>query len=295
MKLKKRIVGFLLLFGIVLIIIPLFLGRSIPMEELKLSGQIPAAPAKPKDIAMPLPPQSTTMPSKMLPLEIKPIPPKSTEATLPVSLNEKKPVALSRAQPAPMPLQPTIPPQQNRSPQNSLPSTTDTAVALASPAERSAAAVPFIPEEATFPEAVTPVVAPTPPLASNTSNISTKSSIVAQKTPAITSAAGGEKKSKLATTKSTSKKTTGSTVAASGKEKWVVQLGTFSKKTNAENLTKKLKAQALVVYMEPIKTTHGRYITKVFVGPYSDRSNAAQLRTRIQKEFNVEGILIKAG
>lgn len=295
MKLKKRIVGFLLLFGIVLVIIPLFFGRSIPVEELKLSGKIPAAPAKPKDISMPIPPQSTTMPEKMVPLEIKPLPSKSIEPASPAaSMDAKKPVAVSQAQPAPVQLQPAVPPvPQNVPPQNSLPSnTTDIAVPLVPPVEASTAAVPFMPEEATFPEAVLPVVAPAP-AASNAPATKSPSPVLAKNTPVST---GVEKKAKLATTKNAPKKTgSAAVVAAPGKEKWVVQLGTFVKKTNAENLTKKLKAQALVAYMEPIKTTSGRYITKVFVGPYPDRNNAAQLRTRIQKEFNVEGVLIKAG
>ena len=59
-RLKKRIVGFLLLVGIVLIIIPIFFGRSIPVDELKLSANIPPTPAKPSAIHMPIPPQQAT-------------------------------------------------------------------------------------------------------------------------------------------------------------------------------------------------------------------------------------------
>lgn len=70
--LKKRIIGFLLLIGIILIIIPLFFGRSIPADELKLSGHIPQAPTKPADISVPIPPQAASTPA---PVAVQPAKP----------------------------------------------------------------------------------------------------------------------------------------------------------------------------------------------------------------------------
>ena len=57
MNLKKRIIGFLLLAGIILISIPLFFGHSVSTTELKLSATIPKPPAKPQDLSIPIPSQ----------------------------------------------------------------------------------------------------------------------------------------------------------------------------------------------------------------------------------------------
>lgn len=65
-KYKKRIIGFLLLLGIALILVPLFFGRSVSVDELKLSAHIPTAPPKPKAIDMPIPPKEATVPAVAL-------------------------------------------------------------------------------------------------------------------------------------------------------------------------------------------------------------------------------------
>ena len=53
LKMKKRLVGVILLVAMGLIIIPMFFGHSVSTDELKLSGHVPKPPALPAGLTAP--------------------------------------------------------------------------------------------------------------------------------------------------------------------------------------------------------------------------------------------------
>jgi len=310
MKLKKRIVGFLLLAGIILIIIPLFFGRSIPSDELKLSGHIPGAPPKPKDISVPIPPRQTTVP------EITQAPVSSTTSladsdTSAAAFNPiEAPVAIDMPSTAEDKIKsadvkssstPAIP---VATVQPSLPPAASAPSPSHHPAAHNKAAAPMeVPVLSTVPTATQPVVsalpvtAPTPDESLPPPPKTAPLQLTAKSLPAaennVTKPQQLEKPSKPFSTalKSTSKKPVHS--LPSGAEAWAVQLGSFAEKHNAEKLIKKLQAQGFAAYINSIKTAKGTNITKVMVGPSLHRSEAEQVKVRIQKELNLQGIVVK--
>lgn len=73
---------------------------------------------------------------------------------------------------------------------------------------------------------------------------------------------------------------------------WIVQVGSFSSKNNAEALRSKLKKQKLSAFILEVSDTAGlRY--KVRVGPETDRTRAEKLRKRLQTELGNPALLLK--
>ena len=73
---------------------------------------------------------------------------------------------------------------------------------------------------------------------------------------------------------------------------WVVQVGSFSSKTNAEALRSKLKKQKLSAFILEVSDTAGLQY-KVRVGPETDQNRAEALRTRLQAELGNPALLLK--
>lgn len=241
--LKKRIVGFLLLVGIVLIAIPLFFGRSIPSDELKLSGHVPAAPPQPSNITVAIPPRDATVP----PVARSPAPSilSSTDNAMPLPAMDQatKPSAVPDVAVAAAP-------------------STNATVAASKPAAPVLVKAPVVAPTAQKPAAAI-VAKPHAPAASQ--------------------------QTLLAVPKNPLKKIVHPLPA--GVEAWAIQLGSFAQKANAEKLTKKLQAKGFTAYM----STRPDGATKVLVGPHLHHADAEQLKTRIQQEFDIQGVLVKTG
>ncbi|QOL25276.1 SPOR domain-containing protein [Thalassotalea sp. LPB0316] len=73
---------------------------------------------------------------------------------------------------------------------------------------------------------------------------------------------------------------------------WVIQLGSFSKKKNVDELVKKLTNAGYVVFTKPVKTKN-RTLTKVFVGPDINKSNLEKQIPELAKIANVTGKIAK--
>lgn len=283
MKLKKRIIGFLLLIGIVLIIIPLFFGRSIPSDELKLSGRVPAPPPKPKAITAPLPLQSATVP------QITQTPKPTTEEAagssvvfeqLESTANEDSNVPAINDAMTPVKA-PSVTPEAPSLAQSVAASPSNVATTQVIPKEDVAKLVPFSP----MPD-VTPA---TPPAVSaSTTTVAKKDTPTQKNTPAK------QKKSTKSAQKTTPKSPPKASKLPPGAEAWSVQLGSFTEKANAQKLMRELQSKGFTAYLRTTKTTKGNFI-RVLVGPRLQQSDAAQLQSRIQKELNIQGVLIKAG
>lgn len=80
--------------------------------------------------------------------------------------------------------------------------------------------------------------------------------------------------------------------AAKGKN-WVIQLGAFGEKANAVKLEKRVRAKGFHSYTRTQKSTAGKSITRVYVGPEAQRVRADQLRWRIQKLVRVKGVVVR--
>jgi DedD protein len=70
---------------------------------------------------------------------------------------------------------------------------------------------------------------------------------------------------------------------------WVVQLGSFKKKINAERLTNNLRAKG---YRAFVFETKRNQQTRVYVGPEFKRVAAASLKSKLQNEFKIQGVVL---
>ena len=90
------------------------------------------------------------------------------------------------------------------------------------------------------------------------------------------------------TTKSASKKT--STAVAGGG--WMLQVGVFSQSANANNKVAELKKKGFDAKSSTIKTSKGT-VTKVWIGPFKDRSSAEKMQERLQHKTRQRGMVVK--
>ena len=70
--------------------------------------------------------------------------------------------------------------------------------------------------------------------------------------------------------------------AASGTGRFVVQLGSFGSRDNAERLVRDMTAKGFTTFIAPI-TTNGRELYRVRVGPAKDRAAAEALATQLKR------------
>jgi DedD protein len=73
---------------------------------------------------------------------------------------------------------------------------------------------------------------------------------------------------------------------------WVVQLGSFNSKENAETLNKKLRKAGYPAFVEPIKQ-EGDTIYRVRVGPELLRSDAESLLEKLKSSMKLDGIVLR--
>lgn len=259
-KYKKRIIGFLLLVGIALIFIPLFFGRSVPEDELKLSARIPQAPPKPHDISVPIPPAEATLPA--VATATKP------PATTPAVAQSASSVVFEQIQSTDNTATPATPSAKSPAPSSAATSTSNLSTSVKA----------------------SPITSP--PVANITSASTAAANATATNPAPITEPVTTTTKStdiSLATTKNTHKNATNLTNPTA----WAIQVGSFSDKINAQAMMKKLQMHSFTAYIHTTKTANGDFI-RVLVGPELRRSDAEQVLVRLQKELNIQGIIVKA-
>jgi len=79
--------------------------------------------------------------------------------------------------------------------------------------------------------------------------------------------------------------------AQRGLPEWVVQIGSFSNKANAERLIKKLRDGNYHAFVETA-TQDARTVYRVRVGPELRRSRAESLKEKLTKELKMQGMLV---
>jgi DedD protein len=72
------------------------------------------------------------------------------------------------------------------------------------------------------------------------------------------------------------------TAASGGKGRFVVQLGSFGSRDNAERLVREMTSKGFATFVAPI-TTNGRELYRVRVGPTRDRASAEALATQLKR------------
>jgi DedD protein len=71
---------------------------------------------------------------------------------------------------------------------------------------------------------------------------------------------------------------------------WVVRLGTFSDRANADRLLKQLLAADYKAYVETVSSAQGA-LAGVYVGPVLTRAEADSLQRSLSKRFKLEGLV----
>ena len=71
---------------------------------------------------------------------------------------------------------------------------------------------------------------------------------------------------------------------------WVVQVGTFAKDDNVTRVVKRLQQAGFEPSTTKVKTDKGS-VTRVWIGPYSQRVEAARMRSRVQQVTGGEGFI----
>jgi DedD protein len=72
---------------------------------------------------------------------------------------------------------------------------------------------------------------------------------------------------------------------------WVIQVGSYKNKISATQTVNQLRAKGYQAFLQEISTPTGDQ-TRVFVGPESQRKSAMNLVNKIQKEMQLHGIVI---
>lgn len=73
---------------------------------------------------------------------------------------------------------------------------------------------------------------------------------------------------------------------------WVVQLGSFGSRENADNLSEKLRQAGYAAFVEPVNTG-SETAYRVRVGPELLRSDALALQKKINEQFQQKGIVLR--
>ena len=84
---------------------------------------------------------------------------------------------------------------------------------------------------------------------------------------------------------------TGESETGVGLSAWVVQLGSFSSAQNAEALNQKLRKAGFHAFVEPLKQNNTMSY-RVRVGPEIKRSDADTIKEQLEKDLQLEGIVV---
>lgn len=76
-------------------------------------------------------------------------------------------------------------------------------------------------------------------------------------------------------------------------EAWVIKMGTFGDKANADRLQTKLRQNGFDAFTRSILNAQGKRLQRVYVGPEISLKNAKQLREKLQKTWHINGVVKK--
>ncbi len=80
--------------------------------------------------------------------------------------------------------------------------------------------------------------------------------------------------------------------APAASESWVVRVGAFSDRTNAEGISQRLSDGGFTPASAPINV-NGKTMIRVWVGPYPDRVAATRAKSEIARIFKINGFVVR--
>lgn len=75
-------------------------------------------------------------------------------------------------------------------------------------------------------------------------------------------------------------------------EGWVVRMGAFGERPNAEALEARLQGMDYKAFIRPVSTSQGT-LAGVYVGPVISRDEAERLRTELSTEVDIQGVVTR--
>ena len=72
---------------------------------------------------------------------------------------------------------------------------------------------------------------------------------------------------------------------------WIVQIGSFSSKTNSMKLRDKIRDKGFVTFVDEISNSKKQILYRVRIGPYATREEAQLEKSNIKKKMNLNGLL----
>ncbi len=261
-KAKQRIIGGLVLLAVLAIFLPVLFHSSRPSEQLKLSTNIPKQPASPNvQLQLPAASQAATA--------------ASTQETVPSSMNTMQAEGQDFAAPADMT------PNRNKQAASAIPNTKVKTVNLTK-TQAHQSKKPSVKTTATktrAKHAKTKVMAKAAPKVNKPVAKKITKKTVARK-PAV---------KKANATALTSRST--NPVATSMPKAWVVQIASFSDRSNATRLMKKLRAKGFDTYIRTGALKTGKSVSRVYVGPEIQRVKIKRIQRKLKREFKLNGII----
>jgi len=101
-----------------------------------------------------------------------------------------------------------------------------------------------------------------------------------------------EKQDAGVTTAGSTDKTPAAKPESASRLGWVVQVGSFSSRKNAESLGAKLRASGYRAFIEPVGSGASRRY-RVKVGPEKDKAGAMTIRSRLKAGEKLSGIVVR--
>ena len=132
---------------------------------------------------------------------------------------------------------------------------------------------------------ITPVIIPEPPIA--------KSEEIEEVVQPVLSEAGTKPSEVVTETKAVAIDKSGAASNMPGKTQgFVVQLGSFSSKENAEKLNQRLLDAGFKAFVEPLQSSQ-KTVYRVRVGPSLKKSRVEKFKTEIKSKLGVDGIIVQ--
>jgi DedD protein len=73
---------------------------------------------------------------------------------------------------------------------------------------------------------------------------------------------------------------------------YTIQLGNFENQANAQKLARSLRAAGYTAYVAD-NYSHGKDLTKVMVGPHTERRAAEKVASNLENQFKIKGFIVK--
>ena len=282
-KKTQRIIGILVLIALVVMIAPLFFGKTDGVMQEATEVKAPPFPDQPKSAVLAT--ADTTQPEVAAAAPApantdnvntteKPVTDVGSSTIVYEHPKEAAPVAQPAAEPTPAK---TPDPNQVTTvfPQ---PVVEETKNDVAAPPTQTQTPAPVA--VTTTPAVVTPVTQPA---------VETQKETVAPKPAVVTETKAIHKVNKP---KTVATKKIKNTQITKFKSAWAIQVGSFKVKTNAIKLANKLRISGYKAFTREIKTSKGNKMTGVYIGPEFKQASAIKLSMDVNRRLNLKGYVI---